>query len=108
MTQVFNMADLSTAAPEVIVSLVAMLILILDFIAPRGRRDWLGYLSVLGVLLTLMVLIRQWGAPRSAFSGQYLSDPFALFFKVVFLVSAALILLMSIGYLEGEIGRAHV
>ena len=102
MTQVFNMADLSTAAPEVIVSLVAMLILMLDFIAPRGRRDWLGYLSVLGVLLTLMVLIRQWGAPRSAFSGQYLSDPFALFFKIVFLVSAALILLMSIGYLKSE------
>jgi NADH-quinone oxidoreductase subunit N len=102
MTQVFNMADLSTAAPEVIVSLAAMLILMLDFIAPRGRRDWLGYLSVLGVLLTLMVLIRQWGAPRSAFSGQYLSDPFALFFKIVFLVSAALILLMSIGYLKVE------
>lgn len=102
MTQVFNMADLSTAAPEVIVSLVAMLILMLDFIAPRGRRDWLGYLSVLGVLLTLMVLIRQWGAPQSAFSGQYLSDPFALFFKIVFLVSAALILLMSIGYLKVE------
>ncbi len=102
MTQAFNMADLSTAAPEVIVSLVAMLILILDFIAPRGRRDWLGYLSVLGVLLTLMVLVRQWGAPQSAFSGQYLSDPFALFFKIVFLVSAALILLMSIGYLKGE------
>jgi NADH-quinone oxidoreductase subunit N len=49
-----------------------------------------------------MVLIRQWGAPRSAFSGQYLSDPFALFFKIVFLVSAALILLMSIGYLKVE------
>ncbi len=102
MTQVFNMVDLSTAAPEVIVSLAAMLILMLDFIAPRGRRDWLGYLSVLGVLLTLIVLIRQWGAPRSAFSGQYLSDPFALFFKIVFLVSAALILLMSIGYLKVE------
>ncbi len=102
MTQAFNIADLSTAAPEVILSAVAMLILMLDFIAPRGKRDWLGYLSVLGVLLTLMVVIRQWGATRSAFSGQYISDPFALFFKVVFLVSSALILLMSIGYLRGE------
>ncbi len=102
MTQVFNMADLSTAAPEVILSLVAMMILMLDFIAPRGRRDWLGYLSVLGVLLTLMVVIRQWGAPQYAFSGQYLSDPFALFFKIVFLASAALIVLMSIGYLKEE------
>ena len=102
MTQAFNMADLSTALPEVVLSLVAMVILMLDFIAPKGRRDWLGYLSVLGVLLTLMVLFPQWGATQSAFSGQYLSDPFALFFKIVFLVSAGLIILMSIGYLRGE------
>ena len=102
MTQAFNMADLSTALPEVVLSLVAMVILMLDFIVPKGRRDWLGYLSVLGVLLTLMVLFPQWGATQSAFSGQYLIDPFALFFKIVFLASAGLIILMSIGYLRGE------
>jgi NADH-quinone oxidoreductase subunit N len=102
MTQAFNMADLSTALPEVVLSLVAMTILTLDFIAPKGRRDWLGYLSVLGVLLTLMALIPQWGATQPAFSGQYLSDPFALFFKILFLVAAGLIILMSIGYLRGE------
>jgi NADH-quinone oxidoreductase subunit N len=96
------MADLSTALPEVVLSLVAMVILMLDFIVPKGRRDWLGYLSVLGVLLTLMVLFPQWGATQSAFSGQYLIDPFALFFKIVFLASAGLIILMSIGYLRGE------
>ncbi|MBI4381738.1 MAG: NADH-quinone oxidoreductase subunit N [candidate division NC10 bacterium] len=102
MTQAFNMADLSTALPEVVLSLVAMVILMLDFIVPKGRRDWLGYLSVLGVLLTLMVLCRQWGATQSAFSGQYLIDPFALFFKILFLASGGLIILMSIGYLRGE------
>jgi len=102
MTQAFNMADLSTALPEVVLSLVAMVILMLDFIVPKGRRDWLGYLSVLGVLLTLMVLFPQWGATQSAFSGQYLIDPFALFFKIVFLASAGLIILMSIGYLRNE------
>ena len=102
MTQAFNMADLSTALPEVILSLVAMVILVLDFAWPKGSRDWLGHLSVLGVLVTVIVLVRQWGLTRSAFSGHYLSDPFALFFKIVFLASAALILLMSIGYLKAE------
>ena len=102
MTQVFNIADLSTASPEVILSLAAMAILTLDFIIPKGDRAWLGYLSILGVIGTFMVLIRQWGVTQSAFSGQYVSDPFAFFFKIVFLVSAALILLMSIGYLKSE------
>lgn len=59
MTPVFNMADLSTASPEVILSLVAMAILTLDFVVPKGSRDWLGYLSILGVLGTFMVLISQ-------------------------------------------------
>lgn len=102
MTPAFNISDLSTSLPEVVLSLVAMSILILDFIAPRGKRDWLGYLSVLGVLLTLVALLPKWGATQSAFSGQYLSDPFALFFKILFLASAGLIILMSIGYLRGE------
>lgn len=98
----FNLADLSTAAPEVLLSLVAMAVLTLDFVAPRGSRDWLGHLSVVGVLGTLLILFRQWGTTRTAFSGQYFSDPFALFFKVVILISVALILLMSIGYLKLE------
>jgi NADH-quinone oxidoreductase subunit N len=98
----FNLVDLSTAAPEVLLSLVAMAVLTLDFAAPRGSRDWLGHLSVAGVLGTLLILFRQWGTTRTAFSGQYVSDPFALFFKVVILVSATLILLMSIGYLKAE------
>ena len=102
MTQGFNIADLCTASPEVILSLVAMAILTLDFTIPKGDRAWLGYLSILGVIGTFMVLIRQWGVTQSAFSGQYVSDPFAFFFKIVFLVSAALILLMSIGYLKSE------
>lgn len=102
MTYAFNVADLTVAAPEVILSLVAMLILVLDFVAPKGSRDWLGYLGVIGVLLVLAAVVRQWGATRAAFSGQYLSDPFALFFKIVFLASAALIVLMSIGYLKEE------
>jgi len=102
VTDVFNMADISTALPEVTLGLVAMVILALDFIAPKGGRDWLGYLSILGVLVTFTTLIGQRGATQLAFSGQYLSDPFAFFFKIVFLVSAALILLMSIGYLKSE------
>lgn len=102
MTDVFNMVDISTALPEVTLSLVAMAILVLDLIAPKGSRDWLGYLSILGVFITFATLLRQWGVMELAFSGQYLSDPFAFFFKVVFLVSTALILLMSIGYLKSE------
>ncbi len=103
MTHVaFNLIDLSTAAPEVLLSLAAMAVLTLDFVIPKGSRDWLGHLSVAGVLGALLILLRQWGATRSAFSGQYLSDPFALFFKVIILASAALILLMSIGYLQVE------
>jgi NADH-quinone oxidoreductase subunit N len=100
VTNVFNMADISTASPEVVMGLVAMVILMLDFIAPKGGRDWLGYLSILGVLVTFTTLMGQRGTTQLAFSGQYLSDPFAFFFKIVFLVSAALILLMSIGYLK--------
>ncbi|MCZ7626636.1 MAG: hypothetical protein M5R38_13395 [Candidatus Methylomirabilis sp.] len=84
MTPVFNIADLSTTSPEVILSLVTMVILTLDFIAPPGGRDWLGYLSILGVVATFATLMGQWGAMESAFNGQYISDPFAFFLRSCF------------------------
>ncbi|MGH7424323.1 MAG: NADH-quinone oxidoreductase subunit N, partial [Candidatus Methylomirabilales bacterium] len=48
------------------------------------------------------LLLWQLGQPVSAFSGMYLVDNFALFFKAVFLISTLFVILMSINYLQLE------
>ena len=102
MTLPFSLADLQAASPEILLSVWAMLVLTLDFIFLRGRRAWLAYVSLLGTIATLLVLLLQIGMSRTAWSGLYVLDPFALFFKVIFLGATAFVILMAIGYLQLE------
>lgn len=105
MTGTFNPADVLHALPEVFLAIVATAVLILSFVAP-ARRKWIEGVSVAGVVGTAILLIpaavplfRPGGEPFAAFSGMYLVDKFAIFFKVVFLIATLLVILMSIDYL---------
>ncbi|MBI2114557.1 MAG: hypothetical protein HYT85_05695 [candidate division NC10 bacterium] len=61
MTPLFNPADLVLAAPEIVITVTGLLVLVLD-LAVRGRnRGWLGALSVLGVIVALGLVVRQAG-----------------------------------------------
>ncbi len=102
MTGAFNpAADLVHIWPEVFLTLMAIIVLILAFVAPN-RRGWMEGLSVTSVVGTGALLVPQIGQPISAFSGMYLVDNFALFFKVVFLISTLFVILMSMNYLRLE------
>jgi len=94
-------ADIVHALPEVFLCTMAIIILVLSFVIP-DRRGWVEGLSVAAVVGTGLLLLRQLGEPVSAFSGMYLVDNFALFFKAIFLISTLFVILMSINYLHLE------
>lgn len=102
MTLPFGLADLQAAFPEIFLSVWALLVLSFDFLFLKGRRAWLAYGSLLGIIATFLVLLSQIGVNRTAWSGFYTLDAFALFFKAVFLGATAFVILMAIGYLELE------
>jgi len=59
MTQLFNPADLIHLLPEIVVTVTALLVLLVD-LAARGReRTWLASLSVLGAVVALVIVTRQ-------------------------------------------------
>ena len=102
MTAAFNPGvDTLHALPEVFLCTMAIIVLILSFAVP-DRRGWMEGLSVAAVVGTGALLLWQLGEPVSAFSGMYLVDNFALFFKAVFLISTLFVILMSINYLHLE------
>ena len=94
--------DLLSIGPEIALTTVAIVLLVLDFLMPPGRRAVVGYTGLVGVGATFVVLIVSSRSHFDTFGGMYLSDPFTSFFKVVFLLIAALIILISFGYLEIE------
>ena len=102
MTQLFNPADLIHLLPEIVVTVTALLVLLVD-LAARGReRTWLASLSVLGAVVALVIVTRQMTGSSgrvTVFSGLHVVDDYASFFKIVFLLSAVIVILLSTRHL---------
>jgi NADH-quinone oxidoreductase subunit N len=101
-TPPFNPTDVVLAWPEVLLTLVGLLVLCLECLVPEERRGWLGGLSLLGVAGAAALVFGQVGERISGFSGMYVVDPFAVFLKVVFLAATAMTILLALPYLRLE------
>ena len=93
-------ADLSAITPEILLSVYAMAALL---VGAYGGKDKLAPL-ILWTTSALLVLVAIWigisgqGTTR-AFGGMFLDDAFSRFGKVVILISAAAVMIMSEAYM---------
>ncbi|UCD56124.1 MAG: NADH-quinone oxidoreductase subunit N [Candidatus Hydrogenedentota bacterium] len=92
--------DFTDVYPEVTIALVGMLVLAVDiFIRPK-RKASLAVIALVGLLLALLTTLAIWDRNGTSFSGMVAVDPYAQFFKLIFILSAALTVLMSPRYLD--------
>ena len=94
--------NLAVVMPEIILSVVAMLLLLVNVFVPGKNKAYLGYLSLIGLAVTAASAVSGWGPSVSGFGGAVVQDNFAIFFKVIFLVSAAMVVLISDRYMVQE------
>ena len=97
----FSSLDFYYIRPELVLAGGAMLLLLLAVLTPRSDRLLLGT-ALATVVATLVALGPLAGLDVTAARGLLAIDGFAVFFKVVVLLSAALTLLMSAPYLRVE------
>jgi len=104
MTPAFNPADLWFLLPELAIAALGILVLILDFATPGRDRAWLAGVSLAGLLVTGGLALQQAGVsnPVLVFSGLHVVDQYAAFFKLVFLLSAAIVILLSVRFLKDQ------
>ena len=102
----FSAQDFYYLLPELVLTGGALLLLIVDVFTPRERHGLLVWLSVAVLAATGAALAPTAGVNLTVAKGLVAVDTFAFFFKVVFLLSAAITLLMSARYLEIEGARA--
>ncbi len=85
-----------------IVTGTSFVCLLLDLLpSPRGKGH-LAAVCVLGLGGALVTSAILWGGPATAFQQMIVLDDFALFFNAIFCVTAALVLLLSVGYLQRQ------
>ena len=94
--------NLQAIMPSLVLSCFAMALLMVSAFSKRGNTAHVGWLSIAALVITGMVTISGWNDPQAGFSGSVLQDNFATFFSMIFIIAAALTILMSDDYLRRE------
>ena len=101
----FTASDFYYILPELVLTAGALLVLLVELIFPR--REGLVFSVTLGTIVVAGgVLLSFAGIDVMVSRGLLAIDGFALFFKEIFLVSAAITIMMSAPYLRVEGARA--
>jgi NADH-quinone oxidoreductase subunit N len=91
--------------PEMMLVLFAMGILLTDYLLEARDKYFNALMAMLGVIFSAITL---WQLRRAAeqgaggFSDSLVVDPFFLFFGLIFLIATALVILLSVRYLQIE------
>ena len=110
-TSIISAADLQLIAPELILTACACVALVMEVILPYRKSKLTAYFSLAGVGLAFASLVALWlhmGSTSflTGFYGMIRVDGFALLFKAIFLLAAALAIGISTRFLDIE-GEQH-
>jgi NADH-quinone oxidoreductase subunit N len=92
------MLNFNLLAPELTLAATAVVVILLDFVVKS--KWWLAAVSILGLVVSAGFTISMWGGSAALFNSMLAVDNFALFFKLLFLVIAALVILASADYVS--------
>ena len=84
---------------DLYLAVLLVVVLLADLILPRAWRKEKVAISAVGLLLGLVPVGLLWSAePVTTFAGAYVLDPYSLFFKALFLIGGAVVVLLSSDY----------
>ena len=98
----FTLSDLILMLPELLLVGLICAVLVVDFSLPRISKQALAWTSVLGLcgILASLVWLFASGIEGSLFHQAFVLDPFAIFFKIVVVVSTLVVILASLDYIK--------
>ncbi len=103
----FSVNDLALIAPELILTVCACIALVMEVILPYRKSKWTAYFALAGIALAAISLALLWSEnqnslPLTGFYGMVRIDGFAILFKGIFLMAAALAIAISTRFLDIE------
>jgi len=87
-------------APQIIVIATALLVLLLGVLSGPGRKSYLPYLSLLGVILAGLIAFYYWDGHETVSPGMVAVDAFSAYLNLAFLLAAGLSILLSVDYVQ--------
>src|SRR5256884_775683 len=95
----------SLIAPEVIVSVAGVIVMMIDAFSRRGQRWVTGVLSIIALVAAGISTVWLWAAAplqRAAFNGMIVLDELRLSFTLIFVIVSILTVLIASVWIDGE------
>lgn len=98
--------NVEAVLPLIVLAAWALILMFIDLTIKPERKSLTGWLSLVGIIPALVLAFLQWNTEIDAFftqAGQplVLLDNFSTFLNVLYLISAALSILISVSYVRG-------
>jgi len=99
----FSITDMVSVVPEAIVLTLAMAVLVMDVFMPKDQKRYLAYFAIAGLgIAAFFTMQLRFVMQQPTFSGMFVLDNYAIYFKVLFFTITALAILISINYIKIE------
>ena len=96
----FSISDTIRFLPEIILTVMGTLLMVLDPLINKRNSSIFGHLSILALIGAIVASIYAYGDPGPAFGGMIVVDGFATFFRVLVMVVGILTILASYRFLS--------
>ncbi len=94
--------NLVVLAPQFVIIVAALAVLLADLFWGERQKTLAGWLSLMGVVVSAAMMLATWGREASSFQSLAVADGYSLFLNLVFLITAGLAILISIEYVVRE------
>ena len=92
--------SLRVIGPATVLAVTGFLLMLLDLLPPRGRREHMAFVGLGGVVIALIAAVLLWGSDTTGFQGMAILDNLTLFGTLVIGYATGLVLLESIDYIK--------
>ena len=89
------MPDLGPIMPEIVLTVLALLVLVADLVIKRTET-----IGLMSIIAAAVVAYTMQGAQGVAFNGMFISDGYSMFFKIIFIMNLILTVLISVKYIK--------
>ncbi|RNA67801.1 NADH-quinone oxidoreductase subunit N [Alteribacter keqinensis] len=94
-------ADWSLMTPEIVLAAAALLIFTIDFMTGiNGKKPFIGRLSIVALLATAALVLFWNGGNSGSIGDMFVVDPFSTAFKILILTGTAIVIGISMYYLD--------
>jgi NADH-quinone oxidoreductase subunit N len=90
--------DFLVVAPEILLLITALLVMMVDLFLGKEHKDRLAWLSLVGVLAAAILSFYIWDGSDPVLQEMLAADGYALFLNLVILTGSALTILLSVEY----------